>query len=165
MELVLTYCVCTDLIFFVLFCLNLERMCPWLVWHSLFWQEIKLCWKSCFSRSIPQSHLEAVIQAIVLSLAQMKLSSVPIVDFKLASKVASVMFDSLWPHGLYVAHRAHLSWNSPGKNTGVSCHALLQGIFLTKSNPSLLHYRRFFIVERPGKEPRCLMAQPKNKIK
>ena len=28
----------------------------------------------------------------------------------------------------------------PGKNTGVACHALLQGIFLTQgSNPRLLH--------------------------
>ena len=31
-------------------------------------------------------------------------------------------------------------WDSPGKNTGVGCHFLLQGIFLTQgSNPSLLH--------------------------
>ena len=30
--------------------------------------------------------------------------------------------------------------DSPGKNTGVGCHALLQGIFLTqRSNPHLLH--------------------------
>ena len=30
-------------------------------------------------------------------------------------------------------------WNFPGKNTGVGCHFLLQGIFLTQgSNPSLL---------------------------
>ena len=30
-------------------------------------------------------------------------------------------------------------WDSPGKNTGVGCHALLQGIFLTQgSNPNLL---------------------------
>ena len=29
-------------------------------------------------------------------------------------------------------------WNSPGKNAGVSCHALLQEIFLTQeSNPDL----------------------------
>ena len=36
-------------------------------------------------------------------------------------------------------------WNSPGKNTGVGCHFLLQGIFPTqRSNPLLLcplHYR------------------------
>ena len=31
-------------------------------------------------------------------------------------------------------------WDSPGKNTGVGCHALLQGIFLTQgSNPHLLY--------------------------
>ena len=30
-------------------------------------------------------------------------------------------------------------WNSPGKNTAVGCHSLLQGIFLTQeSNPHLL---------------------------
>ena len=32
--------------------------------------------------------------------------------------------------------------DSPGKNTGVGCHALLQGIFLTQElNPGLLHCR------------------------
>ena len=32
--------------------------------------------------------------------------------------------------------------DSPGKNTGVGCHALLQGIFPTQeSNPGLLHCR------------------------
>ena len=34
-------------------------------------------------------------------------------------------------------------WDSPGKNTGVGCHALLQGIFPTQgSNPGLLHCRQ-----------------------
>ena len=34
-------------------------------------------------------------------------------------------------------------WNSPGKNTRVGCHALLQGIFPTQgSNPGLLHCRQ-----------------------
>ena len=33
-------------------------------------------------------------------------------------------------------------WDSPGQNTGVGCHSLLQGIFLTQgSNPGLLHCR------------------------
>ena len=33
--------------------------------------------------------------------------------------------------------------DSPGQNTGVGCHALLQGIFLTQgSNPGLLHCRQ-----------------------
>ena len=34
-------------------------------------------------------------------------------------------------------------WNSPGKNTGVGCHLLLQGNFPTQgSNPGLLYYRQ-----------------------
>ena len=34
-------------------------------------------------------------------------------------------------------------WNSPGKNTEVGCHFLLQGIYLTQGlNPGLLHCRQ-----------------------
>ena len=41
-----------------------------------------------------------------------------------------------------VAPRLLCSWDSPGKNTGVGCHCLLQGIFLTQgSNPHLLHWQ------------------------
>ena len=74
----------------------------------------------------------------------------------------SVMSDSLWPHGLQPTRLLHPwdfpgksnwsgvpygpwtgrllgPWDSPGKNAGVSCHALLQGIFLTEgSNRCLL---------------------------
>ena len=46
----------------------------------------------------------------------------------------SVVSDSLQPHGLLPDSSVH--GDSPGKNTGVGCHALLQGIFLTQgSNP------------------------------
>ena len=35
------------------------------------------------------------------------------------------------------------SWHFPGKNIGMGCHFLLQGIFLTQgSNPDLLHHRQ-----------------------
>ena len=35
------------------------------------------------------------------------------------------------------------SWDSPGKNTGVGCHSLLQGTFRTQvSNPDLLYRRQ-----------------------
>ena len=51
----------------------------------------------------------------------------------------SVMSGSLRPHGLY-PDRLLLPWNSPDKYTGVGCHFLLQGIFLTQgSNPGLLN--------------------------
>ena len=45
---------------------------------------------------------------------------------------------SVQPHGLYPA-RLLCPWVFPGKNSGVGCHFLLQGIFLTQgSNPNLL---------------------------
>ena len=53
----------------------------------------------------------------------------------------SVVPDSLRPHGLQ-STRLLCPWNVPGKNIGVGCHSLLQGIFLTQgSNPGLLHCR------------------------
>ena len=46
-----------------------------------------------------------------------------------------------WPHGLQPA-RLLCPLDSPGKNPGMGCHFLLQGIFPTKElNPSLLHCR------------------------
>ena len=43
-------------------------------------------------------------------------------------------------------------WDSPGKDTGVGCHFLLQGMFLTqRSNSDLLHYRHTLPSEPPGK--------------
>ena len=49
----------------------------------------------------------------------------------------SIVSDSLQLHVLYSP------WNSPGQNTGVSYHALLQGIFPTQgSNPGLPHCSR-----------------------
>ena len=45
---------------------------------------------------------------------------------------------TLQPHGLW-STRLLCPWDSPGKNTGVGCHALLQGIYPTQgSNPCLL---------------------------
>ena len=52
-------------------------------------------------------------------------------------KSRSVLYGSLWPHGL------HRPWNSSGQNTGVGSLSLPQGIFPTQgSNPCLLHCRR-----------------------
>ena len=55
-------------------------------------------------------------------------------------------------------------WDSPGKNTGMSYHALLQGIFPTQgSNPSLPHYRQiFYRLSHQGSQKHsciCLKAQ------
>ena len=39
----------------------------------------------------------------------------------------SVISNSLWPHGLLPARLLH-PWNFPGKDTGMGCHFLLQGL-------------------------------------
>ena len=55
--------------------------------------------------------------------------------------IPSVISDSLQPHGLQPS-RLLCPWNTPVKNIGVSCHFLLQGIFLTqRSNLYLLHWQ------------------------
>ena len=52
------------------------------------------------------------------------------------SESHSVVSDSLQPHGLYNP------WNSPGQNTGVGSHSVLQGIFPIQGlNRGLLHCR------------------------
>ena len=52
------------------------------------------------------------------------------------------MSDSVQPHRRQPTRRPR-PWDSPGKNTGVGCHFLLQGIFPTQgSNPGLLHFRQ-----------------------
>ena len=56
------------------------------------------------------------------------------------------MSDSLWPHGLYS------QWNSPGQNTGVSSHSLLQGIFPTQGLNSGLPHCRWILYQLSHKE-------------
>ena len=59
--------------------------------------------------------------------------------------VCPVVSYSLWPHGLWPT-RLSCPWDSPSKNTGVSCHFLIQGIFQTQGlSPCLsclLHCRQ-----------------------
>ena len=46
------------------------------------------------------------------------------------------------------------SWDSPGKNTGVGCHALLQGIFSTQGlNPYLLGLLHWQVCSLPPAPP------------
>ena len=65
-------------------------------------------------------------------------------SFSLVQLNRSVVSDSLWPHELQHT-RLLCPWESPGKNTGVGCHAFLRGIFPTQESnlclPHLLHCR------------------------
>ena len=54
-------------------------------------------------------------------------------------------------------------WDSPGKNTGVGCHFLLQWIFPTQeSNPGLLHCRRILNPLSYKGSPSLLVALSKS---
>ena len=76
-----------------------------------------------------------------------------------------------WPtfcNAIDLAPEAHLSRDSPGKNTGVGFHALLQGIFLTQGlNTCLLHLLHWqegflfvclFTTKPPGKPKICFSS-------
>ena len=53
----------------------------------------------------------------------------------------AIMSNSLQPQGLQPT-RLLCPWDFPGKNTGVGCHFLLQGSFLTRGlNPHPLHWQ------------------------
>ena len=57
----------------------------------------------------------------------------------------------------YTAHQAPVHGDSPGKNTGVGCYALLQGIFPTQGlNPGLPHCRRILYQLSHQGSPRIL---------
>ena len=65
--------------------------------------------------------------------------------------IASVVSNSLQLYGLE-ATRLLFPRDSPSNNTGVGCHALLQGISPTQgSNLWFLHAGRFFTTEPLGK--------------
>ena len=79
-----------------------------------------------------------------------------VIPVKLSSVLCLVVSDSLRPHGLQPAGSS-VHGDSSGKNTGVGCHALLQGIFPTHGlNPGLLHCRQ--TLSRPSHQgsPRIL---------
>ena len=61
------------------------------------------------------------------------------------------MANSLQPRGLQPA-RLLCPWDSPDQNTGVGCHFLLQGVFLTQGlSPGLLRCRQIlYLFEPPG---------------
>ena len=70
-----------------------------------------------------------------------------------ACSAASVASNSLQLYGLQPT-RLLCPWDSPGKNTGVGCHALLQGTFPTQRlNPRLLYllHRQEGALPPPGK--------------
>ena len=75
-------------------------------------------------------------------------------------EVTSVIFNSLRPNGPKLTRLC--PWDSPGKNTGVSCHAHLQRIFLTQSQTRIsyvyLHWQEGSLPLVPPGKPRGLLT-------
>ena len=79
--------------------------------------------------------------------------------------VASIMSNTLWPHGLYPT-RLLCPWDSPGKKTGVGCLSLLQGIFPTQVlNPCLLHWQADSLLAEPPEKPFLFLLLATNSTK
>ena len=77
----------------------------------------------------------------------------------LVSENRSVMSDSLWSYGL------SSPCDSPGQNTGVGNHSLLQGIFSTQgSNPGLQHCTGILYQLSHKGSPRILEWEALNKF-
>ena len=78
------------------------------------------------------------------------------------SSVASIVSNSVWPYGLQPT-RLLCPWDSPGKNTGVGCHALLQRIFPTLgSNPRLMS---FYLHWQVGSLPLAPPGKPQSLVR
>ena len=80
-------------------------------------------------------------------------------------RCCSVMPNLLQPHGLWPA-RLLCPWDSPGKDTGMGCHFLLQGIFpiqgLNLGLSCLLHWQACSLpLVPPGDCPKPSISQKK----
>ena len=94
------------------------------------------------SCSGPQGLHPSLRRRCIESLCPCAPNTGPAVGLLLSWFSCQVISDSLGPHELQPS-RLLCPWDSPGKNTGVGGHFLLQGIFLTQgSNLCLGHCRQ-----------------------
>ena len=131
-------------------------------WQRMFNKEQPLVFSSVQSFSCvwlfatPQTAAHQASLSMTNSWSLLKLMSIKSVmpsNHLLISESRSVASDSLRPHGLSAA-RLLCPWNSPGKNTGVGRHSLLQGIFLTQgSNLGLPALQADSLLSEPAGKP------------
>ena len=97
--------------------------------------------RSCFFEMITQGQLRGPVAGwtVLRAETEPQMFSVKLPSRLQTSRLTklffthSVMSDLFQPHGLQPI-RLLCPWDFPGKNTGVSCHFLLQGIFLTQGS-------------------------------
>ena len=108
-------------------------------------------WRVSVFRKIADGTARTKINSIYWSSSSSKCRSWAlshIVSFVIYSLSCVWLFVTPWT----VIHRLLCPWNSPGRNTGVVCHFLLQGIFPTQGlNPGLLHCMWLLTAEAPGR--------------
>ena len=104
----------------------------WCLWSRSSWKDHSFDWQ-------PSSWLSSrcLVRGQVLKcfwqLNHVIFIAFRLIDFPCACKVTSITSDSSWPYGPWPA-RLLLPWDSPGKNTGVGYHFLLQEIFQTQES-------------------------------
>ena len=76
--------------------------------------------------SPPGSPIPGILQARTLEWVAISFSMHESEKWK---RSRSVVFKSLWPHGLQPTRLLH-PWDFPGKSTGVGCHCLLQCLYI-----------------------------------
>jgi len=78
--------------------------------------------------------------------------------------VTKLCLTLLRPHGLQLA-RFLCPGDFPSKNTGVGCHFLLQGLFLTQGSTHISCTGRFFATELPRKPIYSIQPPPKSRYR
>ena len=128
--------------------------CSASVFQSIFW--LPICGHSlsksrvpCLMLGAPIFCLESVEQLSWCSLLTAFCSSQPLYQATGGGAVQSLshvwLSVTLWTVAMLLC-----LWNSPGKNTGVGCHFLLQGVFLTLGlSPHLLQWQADSLPLRP----------------
>ena len=123
----------------------------WLI-HSVVWQKpIQHCKAIILQFKIKKKKKKKLTPTMHLALQVVKsnIKTVNTTGMHVCMLSCSVVFYSLWPYGLQPA-RLLCPWNFPGKNTGVGCHFLLPGIFLTQgSNLCLLCFLHWQVDSLP----------------
>ena len=122
--------------------MSMSHICTWLLEKPLLWLCEPLSAKWCLLLNMLCRFVIAFLpRSKRLLIPWLQLPSTVVLVWKWSHSVVS---NSLQSHGLWPT-RLLCPWDSPGKNAGVGCHFLLQGIFLTQGlNLGLLHCRQTF---------------------
>ena len=113
-------------------------------------------WVRCLTQTSDTWHIR---DALIYPMGYSSRTSLSALKFQVPMVVQLLSCDQLSrPRGPWPT-RFLCRWDLPGKNTGVGCHFLLQGIFPTRGlNPCVLHCR-----QTPASQADSLLTEPPGK--